>query len=110
MLGFGERGVEAEKLFDAGGLQGIEDAIVYADQGEGTAVLAVIHVSTNQRADPSRVDVADRGEVDDEGASWLSAESRLELEKRSEYNGALQAKNALTRQRTFDFLDGEWLL
>jgi hypothetical protein len=110
LLGFGERGVDAKELLDAGDFQGIEDAVVYADEGEGASVFAVIDVSADEGADASRVDVGDGGEVDNEGASLLGAERRLELEESSEYDGPLQAKNALSGKRTFDVLDGERLL
>ena len=110
LLGFGQCGVDAKELLDAGDFQGIENTFIYADEGEGAPVFAVIDISADKGTDASRVDVGDRGEVDDEGTGLLGAEGRLELEKGSEYNGALQAKNALSGKRAFDFLDGERLL
>ncbi len=91
LLGFSQRRVEAEELLDPSGLQGIEDTVVYADQGQRAPVFAVIDVSADEGADAGRVDVADRGEIDDEDARLLGAKRRLELEKCSEHNGALQA-------------------
>jgi hypothetical protein len=110
LLGFSERGVDAKELLDASDLQGIENAVVHADEGEGTPVFAVVDVSADEGADTGRVDVADGSKVDDEGASLPGAERRLELEKGSKYEGALQAKNALTGMRTLDVLDGKRLL
>ena len=110
LLGFSERGVDAKELLDASDLQGIENAVVHADEGEGTPVFAVVDVSADEGADTGRVDVADGSKVDDEGTSLPGAERRLELEKCSKYEGALQAKNALTGMRTLDVLDGKRLL
>ena len=107
LFGFGDGVEKAEEGVDAGNFEGVEDAFVDADQGEGASGFAVADVGADQSADAGGIDIGDAAEVDDEEAVFLGPQGGLKLEQGGENDRALQTENALAGLGAGEILDGE---
>lgn len=110
LFGVGNGGEEAEEGVDVGDFEGVEDAIVDGDQGEGASAFTVADVGADEGADARGIDVRDAAEVDDKEAVFLGAQGGLKLEEGRENHGSVQTDNTLAGLGTGEVLDGEGFL
>lgn len=88
-----------------GDLKRVAYAVSYADQCQTAAILLMIHIGPDQRADPGGVDVRDFGQVEDERAGGIAANLGLELEEIRNQDRSLQVKNTVTVRSIVDIVD-----
>ncbi len=88
-----------------GDLERIAYAVSYADQSQAAAILLMIHIGTDQRADAGGVDVRDFGQVEDERAGGITANLGLELEEIRNQDRSLEVKNAVAMSSIVDITD-----
>ena len=81
IFGFRKRFKETKKMIHPCDLQYAVNALAYAHQSKSMTFFLVCYISAHHSTDARRIDVRHFGEIDDESAGIVGADSGLEIEQ-----------------------------